>query len=121
MNSVRISRRPFPLPVQALDHATGYLIAATVIRGVTRRLSGEGTIMAKLSLARTAQCLLNKESPTPANMEFSKEDSVDWCPQIEHTFRGEAYRLKAPVDGAGTPMAWILPGNPFGSAKACWD
>ena len=30
--------RPSPLPVQALDHATGYLMAAAAIRGVTQRV-----------------------------------------------------------------------------------
>jgi crotonobetainyl-CoA:carnitine CoA-transferase CaiB-like acyl-CoA transferase len=31
--------RPTPLPVQALDHATGYLVAAAVVRGLTTRLA----------------------------------------------------------------------------------
>src|SRR5262249_13189705 len=29
--------RPTPLPVQALDHATGYLLAAAALRGLARR------------------------------------------------------------------------------------
>ena len=51
------STKPVPLPVQALDHATGYFMAATAIRAVTRRLEeGFGT-EARLSLARTAKLL----------------------------------------------------------------
>ncbi|MDE2576665.1 MAG: CoA transferase, partial [Rhodospirillales bacterium] len=48
---------PTPLPVQALDHATGYLMAATAIAGLARRRAhGHGTA-ARLSLARTAWLL----------------------------------------------------------------
>ena len=32
------AEKPIPLPVQALDHATGYLLAAAAIRGLTERL-----------------------------------------------------------------------------------
>jgi crotonobetainyl-CoA:carnitine CoA-transferase CaiB-like acyl-CoA transferase len=44
---------PLPLPVQALDQATGYLAAAAAVRAWTRRLDGE-VYAARLSLARTA-------------------------------------------------------------------
>src|SRR5512144_772368 len=43
---------PTPLPAQALDHGTGYLIAAAVFRGLT-----DGRASAWLSLARTARLL----------------------------------------------------------------
>jgi hypothetical protein len=45
--------RPTPLPAQALDHGTGYLIAAAVCRGL---VDGRGS--ARLSLARTARLLV---------------------------------------------------------------
>lgn len=45
---------PEPLPVQALDYATGYLAAAAVLAGLAQRvLVGRG-IRSRLSLARTA-------------------------------------------------------------------
>ncbi|MGH8241600.1 MAG: CoA transferase, partial [Steroidobacteraceae bacterium] len=49
--------RPTPLPVQALDHATGYLMAAAAIRGVTQRLTIQRGFQASVSLARTAELL----------------------------------------------------------------
>jgi len=50
--------RPVPLPVQALDHATGYLMAAAALRGLAlRRREGSATV-ARLSLARTAAALV---------------------------------------------------------------
>ncbi len=51
------AERPVPLPVQALDHATGYLMAAASIRGLIARRSEGRAVTARLSLARTA-CLL---------------------------------------------------------------
>jgi crotonobetainyl-CoA:carnitine CoA-transferase CaiB-like acyl-CoA transferase len=59
----RLADKPVPLPVQALDHATGYLMAAAVLKGLYRRATcGEG-YRARLSLARVAACLM--QYPTP--------------------------------------------------------
>ncbi len=45
--------RPTPLPAQALDHGTGYLIAAAACRALS-----DGHACARLSLARTARLLV---------------------------------------------------------------
>ena len=51
--------RPTPLPVQALDQATGYLMAASVIAGlVEREKHGVGSRW-RTSLARTARLLID--------------------------------------------------------------
>jgi hypothetical protein len=50
--------KPIPLPVQALDHATGYLMAAAAVRGLALRLSKGQATSAGLSLARTAALLI---------------------------------------------------------------
>ena len=41
------------LPVQALDHANGYLMAAAVVRGLTRRLTTDCGCEARTSLVTT--------------------------------------------------------------------
>src|SRR5262249_4601695 len=51
--------RPVPLPVQALDHATGYLMAAAAVRGISERLAGGAGSRARFSLARSARFLLD--------------------------------------------------------------
>ncbi|MET8100136.1 CoA transferase [Streptomyces sp. NPDC005236] len=49
--------RPGALPAQALDHGTGYLLAAAVLRALTERAeSGRGRVV-RLALARTAMWL----------------------------------------------------------------
>ena len=45
---------PGALPAQALDHATGYLIAATALRGLTGRAVSGRALHARLALTRTA-------------------------------------------------------------------
>jgi hypothetical protein len=53
---------PGALPVQALDHATGYRIAAAALRGLARRARGEGAEHAELGLAQTAADLMSTRS-----------------------------------------------------------
>jgi crotonobetainyl-CoA:carnitine CoA-transferase CaiB-like acyl-CoA transferase len=47
--------RPCPLPAQALDHASGYLLAFGIIRALSRRLAGGGSQRVRVSLARTGR------------------------------------------------------------------
>src|SRR5262245_45162014 len=51
--------RPTPLPVQALDHTTGYLMAAAAICGLAQRAATGQGYTAHTSLARTAQLLVS--------------------------------------------------------------
>lgn len=107
--------RPTPLPVQALDHATGYLIAAAALRGLTdRRRSGRGST-ARASLARTAALLLHhpaeKEEPP-----FASQTEADWAPGEEATAWGPARRLRPPLTIADTPLAWDHPAGLLGAA-----
>ena len=62
----RDADKPVPLPVQALDHATGYLMAAAAVRGLALRLSKGQATFASLSLARTAALLNTSEPPMTA-------------------------------------------------------
>ncbi|MDQ7803395.1 CoA transferase [Amycolatopsis sp. A133] len=48
---------PSPLPVQALDHATGWLTAAAVMTALRRQVTDGGTWRARLSLAGTGHWL----------------------------------------------------------------
>ncbi|WNF26325.1 CoA transferase [Streptomyces sp. C11-1] len=52
-------QEPGALPAQALDHGTGYLLAAGVLRSVTEQGREGGTRLLRASLAGTAQWLLS--------------------------------------------------------------
>jgi crotonobetainyl-CoA:carnitine CoA-transferase CaiB-like acyl-CoA transferase len=113
------ANKPVPLPVQALDHGTGYLMAAAAIRGMTKRLrQGSGT-QARLSLARTAKFLIDHKikSDEPA-LEGDLES--DWSKKRERTEWGFANRASSPLQIVGTPIHWDLPACSLGSAPAGW-
>jgi hypothetical protein len=111
--------RPFPLPVQALDHATGYIMAATAIRALTARLADGWGTQARLSLARTAKLLVDAGPQTSAQ-SLTPETAADQAPAIEHTSWGEARRLTAPLAIKGAPMLWDRPASRLGSAEPAW-
>jgi CoA-transferase family III len=110
--------RPTPLPVQALDHATGYLMAAAVVRGLTGRLTTGAGGSARASLARTAALLVGLPPGQPASL--APETPDDHADAIEATAWGPARRVKAPGGVEGAPMRWDLPATALGSARAAW-
>lgn len=115
----RLADKPVPLPVQALDHATGYLMAAAVLKGLYRRATcGEG-YRARLSLARVAACLM--QYPTPESpLSFREPQRGDFQPALEWSAFGLAERLRFPLQLAGTPVVWSRPPSPLGTAAASW-
>jgi crotonobetainyl-CoA:carnitine CoA-transferase CaiB-like acyl-CoA transferase len=108
------SETPVSLPVQALDQATGYLIAAAAIRGVTSRLRQSGPIVARLSLARTAK-LLNDHKCDFGSTVFTPVNDLDYSETIEHTAWGPAQRLHSPLSVQDAPVRWDRPAVALGS------
>jgi hypothetical protein len=104
--------KPTPLPVQALDHATGYLMAAAAIT-----LLGRGG-SARLSLARTAKLLI--EHGAVPNETLRAEDEHDQGMLVEQTPWGPAHRLHVPLTMTGTPLQWAIPAGELGSHRAQW-
>jgi len=111
--------RPVPLPVQALDHATGYLMAASVAAGLTRRLLHDQATTARLSLARTAAALL--DAGPSAAAPWSPASDADLATGTESTDWGPARRVSPPAVVDGSPMAWTRGASRLGSAEARWE
>ncbi len=111
--------QPKPLPVQALDHATGYLMAAAAIHGLSARLEGHGGMSARLSLARTAGMLAGAPRDT-LHQVFPPAAGDEWSVEIEHSAFGPARRLRPPIDVAGSPMHWDRPAAGLGSSEPRW-
>ena len=123
--------KPVPLPVQALDHATGYLMAAAVLRGLLFRVTENRAMQARLSLARTAKLLMDASSGwlgtafthgsgagfAPSGGEaLAPVGEADFSPAVEHTEWGPARRLLPPVTVGGARMAWDRPAASLGSS-----
>ena len=115
----RSADKPVPLPVQALDHATGYLMAAAAVRGLALRLSKGQATSAGLSLARTAALLMGMPRQGIEPKALSPTDA-DYSAAIEATDWGSAHRALPPVRVAGAPMGWTRPASRLGSAPAAW-
>ena len=113
----QISQKPRPMSVQALDHATGYLIAASALRGLSHlRDYGEAS-SARLSLARTAEFL-----KTTAQDQFSAdpmaESPEDISPDIENTPLGPIRRLKSPLHIDEIKPFWSKPAGLLHQSRA---
>lgn len=91
--------RPVSLPVQALDQATGWLMAAAALSALAHRRSTGVGRSARLSLARTAQLLLDRpgtgdHEPFTTPMDVAGEDTA-W---------GPANRVVPPLDIDGLEL-----------------
>jgi len=115
------SAKPKPLPVQALDHATGYILATAALRGLEVRLrTGAGSI-ARASLARTGALLMTTLSHAEkSNQALMPETEADLAPAIEDTHWGAARRLRWPVEVSAITMQWDQPAGPLGSSEPTW-
>jgi crotonobetainyl-CoA:carnitine CoA-transferase CaiB-like acyl-CoA transferase len=110
--------KPTPLPVQALDHATGYLMAASALRLLAQRLNDGTGGSSRLSLARTAKLLIGHGPGTSEALRT--EDEQDQGLMVEQTPWGPAHRLQVPLKITGTPLQWTLPATELGSHRAQW-
>jgi hypothetical protein len=111
--------RPVPLPVQALDHTTGYLMAAAAVCGLTQRVATGQGFRAHASLARTAQLLIT--GPTDrVRGTLGPATGDDWSECIEATDFGPAWRLRSPITVGDAPMRWDRPAAALGSSAPAW-
>jgi hypothetical protein len=92
---------PLPLPAQALDHGSGYLLAAAIIRALTRRAqTGEVSAIAS-SLAGTANVLMS--IPTPGGLDVPATEWSTADTQPIHTAWGQALSVPIPDASQGFP------------------
>ena len=109
---------PFPLPVQALDHATGYLLAAAVGRALTRRLARSAVSRIHASLIGTANLLWSL--PRPAALP-PKPSPGDFALADTSTAWGPARRVPLPGSIAGVAPEWRIEAGPLGRDRPTWN
>ncbi|MGV9991030.1 CoA transferase [Streptomyces sp. NPDC003374] len=138
--------RPGALPAQALDHGTGHLLAAAVLRALTEQSSEGGSRVVRLSLARTASWLLSaaertepavtepgagrkdgasrragpSREPGPSREAAGPYERPDrWLGERDSRLGRLRYALP-PVAFDGGPGDWAHPPTPWGSDPARW-
>ncbi len=114
------SEAPKPLPVQALDHATGYLMTAAAIRALDFAVNNEEIVCARLSLARTAELLFANPQASEVKAKTIQAKPQHYSKRLEMTPWGEAQRLNPALNIEGTPMKWMLPASELGSDLPVW-
>ncbi|WP_017568902.1 CoA transferase [Nocardiopsis halotolerans] len=109
---------PGALPAQALDHGTGYLLAAGVLRALTeRQTDGRGRLL-RFSLAGTADWLLHGITPEPAGEGTYEAD--DWLTETPSA-HGPLRHALPPVHYEGSPDDWARPSTLWGTDRAAWN
>lgn len=111
--------RPVPLPVQALDHGTGYLLAAAAVRGLSLRQSQRTGSRWRTSLARVGGFLASYQQG-PMAIEIGKPERRDYAGEIERTDWGPALRLLPPVRLGDARMKWDIPARDLGTSPSEW-
>ncbi|MGA5895297.1 CoA transferase [Streptomyces venetus] len=109
---------PGALPAQALDHGTGYLLAAGVLRALTEQHRTGGTRLVRLALAQTAHWLVHDLAPAPGDEDgFHAERRMTETDSPMGLLR---YALP-PVSFEGGPADWARPPGLWGTDAPVWS
>jgi len=109
------SDRPVPLPAQALDHATGYLLAAAICRGLSGRYDGLAPAEVHGALVGTANLLTAQPlSITEPESGRPAEPALDGVTEPRDTFWGPVTAVAQPGTIGRARGGWTVPAGPLG-------
>ncbi len=113
--------RPRPLPCQANDHASGYLLALGAMVALHRRATEGGSWHVRVSLAATAQWIrsLGRLPEGLKAPEMTRGDIGDLLEDGDSGF-GRLMLVRDAAVMSGTPTGWVRPSVPLGSHAAVW-
>ena len=113
--------KPRPLPCQALDHASGYLLAFGAMAALLRRAEEGGSWLVRVSLAGTGEWI-KRLGRLEAGLSAPGLASHDIAAALEESDSGFG-RMRATRHAArlsATPPRWDLPAMPLGSHAPEW-
>ena len=110
-----------PLPCQALDHASGYLMALGAITALLRRIDEGGSWHVRVALARTGLWLrdMGRVMNGFAAPDISLAQAADRLVTDPSTF-GTLQAVRHAAEMPETPALWALPSAPFGTHMPRW-
>ncbi len=113
--------RPKPLPMQELDHASGYFLAFGAMMALARRLTEGGSWHVRVSLAQTGRWLRNlgRLEHGLACPDPSFEDVRDLLDETDSGF-GRLTVVRPAAQLSETPARWSRPSMPLGSHPPAW-
>jgi crotonobetainyl-CoA:carnitine CoA-transferase CaiB-like acyl-CoA transferase len=112
---------PRPLPAQALDHGSGYLIALGVMAALMRQAEQGGSWHVRVALARTGRWL---QSLGRVERGFdcdpaTRDNSLDYLEDADSGF-GRLSVVRHAAQLSSTPARWLRPSMPLGSHPPKW-
>ncbi|MCT7352265.1 CoA transferase [Streptomyces sp. 15-116A] len=118
------AEQPGALPAQALDHGSGYLLAAGVLRALTEQAEEGGSRVVRVALARTAGWLLEGADGRLPDVTDRRQPDAEAAPERWLAVRDSALgRLRyalSPVAFAGGPWDWERAPGSWGGDPARW-
>lgn len=109
---------PKPLPVQLLDHASGYLMAFGALAALARQATEGGSWHVRVSLARTALWVrglgrvpdgLARAMPSIDNLVYTEPSGFGMLEAVRHS-----------AQLSETPARWDRPSEPPGTHPPVW-
>lgn len=112
---------PKALPCQALDHASGYLMALGAMAALLRRAREGGSWHVSVSLAQTAHWLrgLGRLSNGFLCNDPTFDDVADLLEETPSGF-GQLQAVRHAASLSQTPPRWSLPSVPLGTDPPVW-
>ncbi len=110
---------PRPLPCQALDHASGALLAFGVTAALCRRVTEGGSWHVRVSLAGTGRWLRSL-GRVADGFGLAAPDLSDRMEPSASPF-GALSAVRHAVQMAHTPARWTLPAVPLGTHGPAWQ
>ncbi len=115
------SSEPRPLPAQALDHATGYLLAFAIMAALKRRAEQGGSWHVRLSLAQTGHWLRQLGRIDGVHCPDPGFDDVrDRLRETQSGF-GRLTTVRHAAEMSETPPYWARPSVPLGTHAPAWS
>jgi crotonobetainyl-CoA:carnitine CoA-transferase CaiB-like acyl-CoA transferase len=113
--------QPKPLPAQALDHASGYLMAFGAMTALARRAREGGSWHVRVSLAQTGRWIrdLGRVEGGFDCSDPGLEDVRDRLEENPSGF-GRLTAVRHAAELARTPTCWSRPSVPLGTHEPIW-
>ncbi len=116
------SAKPLPMPAQALDHASGYLLALGIQTALLRRATEGGSWHVRVSLAQTGHWLrgLGRVSQGMTAHDPAFDDVAELLEPSESGF-GSLLAVRHAGRLSATASGWALPAVPLGTHSPAWQ
>ena len=112
---------PKPLPCQALDHGSGYLLAFGALTALLRRMQEGGSWHVQVSLARTGRWIRDLgRVPNGLAGSVPAAEAVADLMEVGESGWGRLHAVRHAAELAETPARWDRPSMPLGTHPAAW-